>query len=455
MRSIPLLAISLTAGLLLGGCNNGSGLHNTGGTTSAGGGGSGQGGAATGGGGASPSSVLVSGGTQAPAGNVSTMVPASGGATATTSAATGGRAGSVGGSSLPVGGTTKAGGTTARTSTATGGGATGGNSTATGTGGTSTSTGGSSRGGASSSAISVSTSRDAGAGDGGIVASGYCEGNTAKLTTQGQDVTPGVTDFQGNIAMDCCNGYGVNLHSTAALGFDVAIELILSISVFTPGEYEVGGPSSIKARALVFKNTDPLTSVGSVNSKGKLWVFGADGSAGMSELGLCLEVTDTASGLGGTKLYVPRVIIGSYQQDKRIQIFLLKDSTLRAGAVASQALDSLELADYPILDLGRIAYVEKATMKMGFNPGQKYGDSLRTTLGTPLDRPFVAIADGARIYLGSFTSGISSIAPTGPYVYADEITAEALTVRAPVRGTDPRNDERIIKALSERGKLVP
>lgn len=456
MRSIHLLALPLTAGLLLSGCSSGSGLHNTAGTTSSVGGiGSGQGGAATGGGGAGPSSVLVSGGTQATGGNASSMVPASGGASAVTSTSTGGRAGSVGGSSMSVGGTAKNGGTTAGTTTATGGGVTGGSKTVTATGGTSLSTGGSSGGGAFSSSSSASTSRDAGAGDGGIVASGYCEGNTPKLTTQGQDVTPGVTDFQSNVAMDCCNGYGVNLHSTASLGFDVAIELILSLSIFTPGEYNVGGVSSTKARALVFKNTDPLTSVASVNSLGRLQVFGADASAGITEFGLCLEVTDAASGLGGTKLYVPRVIIGSYQQGKRFQIFLLKDSTLRAGAVASQALDSLELADYPILDLSRIAYVEKATSKMGFNPGQKYGDTLLTTLGTPLDRPFVAVADGVRIYLGSFTSAISSIAPTGPYVYADEITADSLTVRAPVRGTDPRNDERIIKALSERGKLVP
>jgi hypothetical protein len=380
-------------------------------------------------------------------------VPASGGATSATSANTGGRAGSGGGSSIPVGGNTKTGGTTARASTATGGGVTGGNSTAT-TGGATTSTGGSSRGGAVSSA-SASTSRDASVGDGGIVASGYCEGNTPKLTTQGQDITPGVTDFEANIAMGCCNGYGVNLHSTAALGFDIAIELILSINIFTPGEYDVGGVSSIKARALVFKNTDPLTTVASVNSLGRLRVFGADGSVGLTEFGLCLEVTDAVSGLAGTKIYVPRVIIGSYESDKRFQIFLLKDSTLRAGAVASQALDSLVLADYPILDLGRIAYVEKATSKMGFNPGQKYGDSLRTSLGSPLELPFVAVADGARIYLGSFTAPLSSIAPTGPYVFVNEITADGLTVHAPVRGSDPRNDERIIKALSERGKLVP
>jgi hypothetical protein len=371
----------------------------------------------------------------------------------------------VGGSwTSAVGGSTKTGGSsaTAGAATATGGHSTissatvGGNASA-GAGGASAPVGGSSRGGTNSSGGSTSTGRtpDAGAGDGGIVASGYCEGNTPKLTYQGQAVTPEVTDYQSNVAMDCCNGYGVNLHSTASLGFDVAIELVLSLNIFTPSEYDVGGSTSIKARAVVFKSSDSFTSASATNSQGSLRVFGADGSVGLAEFGICLEVADATSALAGTKLYVPRVIIGSYQSDKRFQIFLLKDSTLRAGAVSSQPLDSLVLADSPFLDLGRIAYVEKATTKIGFNPGQKVRDSLSTKLGTPLDLPFVAVADGVRVYLGTFTSPISSIAPTGPYVTVDEITADGLTLRAPTRGTDPRNDERIIKALSERGKLVP
>lgn len=163
----------------------------------------------------------------------------------------------------------------------------------------------------------------------------------------------------------------------------------------------------------------------------------------------------SVAALAGTRIYVPRVSIGFYESNKRFQIFLLKDSTLGAGKAAAQSLDSLELTDSPVLDLGRIAYIEKATTRIGFTPGQKVGNSLRTRLGTPLEMPFVVVADGARIYLGTFTSQISSIGPTGPFVYVEDITADDLTLKAPLRGTDPRNDDRIIKALSERGKLVP
>jgi hypothetical protein len=463
MRSLHLLAISMMGLLILEGCSGGgSGLHGPGETSSgATGGGSGQSTTVTSGQAGANGGTLASGGAAGASGLVATSAGGRSTSVLGGSTATGGTAVPPPSSPPSVGGTTPSAGNTATGGSSKVGGssAAAGSSARAGSGGAgTTSAGGSSSAGtASSGGTTTSSSRnpDAGVGDGGIVASGYCEGSTAKLTYQGQTVTPGVTDFQANIAMDCCNGYGVNLHSTATLGFDVAIELILSISVFTPGEYDMGGPASIKARALVFKNTDPPTSLGANNTQGKLRVLGADGSAGMAEFGLCMEVTDTTSSLLGTKIYVPRVIIGSYKSGQRFQIFLLKDSTLRSGAVSTQALDSLVLTDYPVLDLDRIAYVEKATSKMGFNPGQKYGSSLRTTLGTPLDRPFVAVADGERIYLGTFTSGVSSMSPTGPFVMVEDITDNNLTLHAPTSGTDPRNDERIIRVLSEMGKLVP
>ncbi len=450
MRSHHSLVISLASFLLLGGCSSGaSGLRGTGGTrpTVTGGGAglssTGAGAGAQAPGGAAGSSMVANGGETRPKTDSST-----GGAGAHTVAGSPSAGSKTGGSSAGVGGNSGTGGRSLAggSSLQAGSGA--------GAGSTSISSAGGSRGGGTaSSAGRTGTSRplDAGVGDGGIVATGYCEGSTAKLTYQGQTITPAVTDFESNLAMGCCDGYGVNLHSTPWLGFDVAIELILSINVFSPGEFAVGGPTSMDARALVFKNSEQSTSI----AQGKLRVFGADGSVGMTEFGLCLEVTDTVSELAGTKLYVPRVIIGSYQHDQRFQIFLLEDSTLRAGVVSAQPLDELVLAKLPLLHLGYIAYVEKATGKIGLNPGQKKGDWLRTTLGRPLDMPFVVVADGTRIYLGTFTSGLSSMSPTGPFVTVEDITADGFTLRSPAHGADPRNDERIVKALSERGKLVP
>jgi hypothetical protein len=95
------------------------------------------------------------------------------------------------------------------------------------------------------------------------------------------------------------------------------------------------------------------------------------------------------------------------------------------------------------------------TTRIGFNPGQKIGDSIRSSLGEPLGLPFVVVADDVRIYLGTFTSVISSISPAGPNLMTDDITSDELVIQPPWRGTDPRNDPRILQVLTETGRLVP
>jgi hypothetical protein len=318
------------------------------------------------------------------------------------------------------------------------------------------STGGSVLGGTTTAGGSTSTigNPDAGTGDGGIVASGYCEGDNPKLTYQGQMVTPGVTDYVSGIIMDCCQGYGVNLHTSASLGFDLAIELILSINISTPKEYALTA-TSVGTRAAVRKSSESFSTIGGATALGSLRVISMDTSAGNWEAGLCLEVTDASSVLFGTKIYVPRVVMGSYESNQRFQLFLLKDSTLSVDDLANQPLDSLVLDNSPLLDLNKIAYIENSTFKIGLDPDQGVLSSLRTRLGTPLGTPFVAVADGARIYLGTFTAGLSSISPVGPFAMVDEFTSDGFVLHAPMSGTDTRFDARILKALSERGKLVP
>ncbi|MBN2574463.1 MAG: hypothetical protein JXP73_07845 [Deltaproteobacteria bacterium] len=458
------LASLLTAVLVCAACGKVSGLRTSGGTTStAAGGNAGSTATATSssatGGSTGGHPSTASGGSPGAGGNVATggRTAGSGGSTAAGgTTATGGRTAGSGGSTA-AGGTTATGGRTTPSGGGAGGSGTGGSGSLAGSGGGGAwASGGSALGGSRSSGGTTGTSqpRDADPGDGGIVSSGYCAGDVPKLTYQGQTVTPAVTDYRSNIVMDCCNGYGVNLHASASLGFDVAVELILSLDIDTPNEYEVGG-SSLAARAAVRKSGDALTSAAGINSQGSLRVFGLDTTTKTWALGMCLEVVDAASALWGTRIYVPRVTIGSGESNRRFQLFLLKDSTLRSDGVASQPLDDLVLADSPVLDLNRIAYVEKATTKIGFNPGQKIGDTLRTQLGTPLGLPFVAVADGARIYLGTFLASLSSIGPSGPYADVEDITSDGFTLRAPWSGTDPRNDERILKALTETGKLVP
>lgn len=421
--------VLLAVALVFAACSKGSGLRSTGGSPSTAAGGTG-GVASSGTGG-----TMASGGTLTTGGNA-----ALGGMLSTGGAAAG--AGTSNGGSLASSG--GAGGVHAS----------GGSGGVVGTGGGTWATGGSALGGAVASGGTGGTGQpwDAGSSDGGIVASGYCEGDSPKVTYQDQTITPGVTSYQSSLAMDCCSAYGLNLHASPWLGFDVAVELLLSIDVSTPKEYEVG--TALTARAAVRKSGDTLTSVG-VNARGSLRVFGIDTTTKTLALGTCLEVVDPKSDLAGTRIYVPRVTITSLAEGKRFQLFLLKDATLRAYSAASQPLDDLVLADAPVLDLNRIAYVEKSTFRIGFNPSQKIGDMVRTQLGTPLSLPFVAVADGARIYVGTFFAGLSSIGPTGPNANVEDIAADGFTLRAPPSGADPRYDDRIVKVLSEAGKLVP
>jgi hypothetical protein len=73
--------------------------------------------------------------------------------------------------------------------------------------------------------------------------------------------------------------------------------------------------------------------------------------------------------------------------------------------------------------------------------------------------PFVAVADGQRIYLGSFTTPISSYAIAGPEVMVEDIVAGGFPIVRPanLRPTppDPRADSRIVKVLTEAGKVIP
>jgi hypothetical protein len=72
------------------------------------------------------------------------------------------------------------------------------------------------------------------------------------------------------------------------------------------------------------------------------------------------------------------------------------------------------------------------------------------------------MAGGQRIYLGAFTSGLSSFTIAGPEVFGEEIVDNGFPIYAPnehiVPGPVPpdlRSDPRILDVLTAAGKLVP
>lgn len=289
--------------------------------------------------------------------------------------------------------------------------------------------------------------------DGGIVAPDYCSGGNAKVTYAGQTITPGVTDYQTSLIFDCCMSYGVNLHTLASLGFDVQVEVV-DYTELLRGDYQVGGSAS--GVRIAVKTSDQSTLDVWNNASGNLHVTNPPAYDKVGEIALCLEVVDVSSALVGMRIYAPKVVLVSSSSSRtRFQIYLLKDATIRTDSPATRTLDSLVLAEQALLDLGRIAYVERATTRIGLNPGHKLGDTMRAQLGTPLGLPFVVVVDGVRIYLGTFTARFSSIGPLGPWLYVEDIASDGFVIQPPLTGADPRNDARIEQALTETGKLVP
>ena len=420
------------------------GMLATGGRVSADGGAAATGGAAALTGGATSASTggrvnvggaVPTGGAINTGGRISVggAVPTGGGINTGGVAPTGGRT-SVGGAA-PTGGKSAVGG-----ALATGG------STALGgsfsTGGVKA-TGGSSNAGGSTS-------------DAGDPLTNFCQGDKSKILYQGtKEVLAPATSYESALVFDCCMAWGVNLHSKDALGFDLDIETIWSAGgSVAPGIFTVG-TSMQPMRAVVRRSMESPSSSG-VPAEGTGELFTAFSFQNPFELGLCLSLYKTATTLWNTLIYVPKVIMATYSSRPRFQIFLLNDSTTTPAQASAQGLDSLTLAPNPLLDLSKIAYASSSTNEIGFNPGQKIGDSLQTKIRSiSIAVPFVILADGVRISLGAFVSNVSSAISPVLNVTIEDIQSDSMVLEPVGAAPNPLKDSRTVTSLSETGKLIP
>jgi hypothetical protein len=397
----------------------------------------------------------------------------------------GGTAGVTAGGTTSVGsgGTVGAGG--AATSLATGGGTTGGTVGLGGSGGSggaarggsggtpggtvglggSGGSGGTARGGSGGSAGAGSGGTASGGrggtggsivvppGDAGTALSDYCSGDRNKLTYLGQDLSPPATNCPSWIAMDCCDGFGVNLHTLAQLGFDLDLDITVQVGNVPPGQYSIGLGSSSFRSVTIRKYGAISTMSALVPMVGTLTTSGSFYGPAAWDVGLCLETSDAS-----TRVYLPRVTMIPFSMRSRFKIFRLADQSITPMQAQAKSLDSLVLADVPLLDLGAIYYVEQSTGNIGTPYGSTIGADLRgPPSSVPLSgSPFVVQVDGVPIYLGTFFLGVSSMMPVGPVIMVDNITNNLVPISAPKQaGNDPRFDPRIVAALSETGKLVP
>ena len=204
-------------------------------------------------------------------------------------------------------------------------------------------------------------------------------------------------------------------------------------------------------RAAVHRSTDSAGSSG-VPAEGTAELFTAAPFKPPFELGLCLSLYKTATLLYNTLIYVPKVLVTSYESRARFQIFLLSDPTITPTQAIAQGLDSVTLAPNALLDLGRIAYVSPSTDEIGFNPAQKIGDSVQTQLKGSLA---VILADGARLSFGTFLSNLSSQTFPGPIITIESIKTDWMFIETTGVQPDPLKDARAVAALTKTGKLIP
>ncbi len=296
------------------------------------------------------------------------------------------------------------------------------------------------------------------AGNAGVALMDFCAGPSNKVSTQGQTFSPAATSFESITPLSCCMTYGVALHSLTQLGYDLQLTVVeYGISARTAGDYPVNETSTAPFRVSIAKLGDSSGLFTNLMS-GTLRLIGALPMTSPWSIGFCLQVNDSASGFADTRVYVPEVAMMGRADYQRFQIFRLADTSITPTQAASSDLAALVLPATPLLNLASMVSVERPSGIVKIATGYVTADILRTKLSdVPINgAPFVAKADGIPIYLGTFWRGISSMSPVGPTIVIDDITSSQLTIAPPWQSaSDPRFDARIVKVLTETGKLLP
>jgi len=311
---------------------------------------------------------------------------------------------------------------------------------------------------------------DGGWGDVGAALADFCVGSQSKVFHLGQTYEAPATSKQTDLYLDCCSAYAARVHTTQAVGMDFEVVLRLQ------GTGEIAGllplPSSGRATATLRTkpeskdggSTAEPTMVGSANIGGQ--PFGSDAWT----LGACVSVDDPASPFSGTRVYVPAVPVAPSGWASRLRFLSLKDTSIQVSSVEYKDIQTLDLATDPMMDLMDIDFVdlESATCGahgaptcnwVGLNLPFLSGTTLASKIpGTAPSMPFVVEADGERIYLGVFQSINSAYAPRVARVGFEDIRDDGFPIYPPPSTsafTDLRNDPRIVKVLTEAGKLIP
>jgi hypothetical protein len=151
--------------------------------------------------------------------------------------------------------------------------------------------------------------------------------------------------------------------------------------------------------------------------------------------------------------------LSSPEEIDRFALYLLKNGSLTTKDVEEAKLYKLKLKDKPVISFNDLVGYQIENHKVYLNEKLSYyldTDSLEI-FSQSFGNPFVLIADGERIYLGSFVTGLSSWVPNTPKIvdYAVNNTEKSFIISgAPYYNQssffDVRNDNRIFQALGDK-----
>jgi hypothetical protein len=315
---------------------------------------------------------------------------------------------------------------------------------------------------------------DTGTIDTGVPTDDFCTGSASKVALKNQIYSPAVTTKETDPMLSCCVAYSARLHLHDSLGFDLEVVVRVMGGASAEGTYVLGDSGSRLSASLrpSWDGSDggwpaDATLAGTASILGA-----AVGANSPWQLGLCVTVQDPASSYAGLRIYVPGVNVAPYGWVNRFGIWRLADPAIDAVTAAQNDLASLVLAAEPLVNLRDIDYVQlpppcpadgssPCDMWIGLNLAFLGGSTVQSYVGKPTVRgvPFVAVADGERIYLGAFMTGLSSYAIAGPEVMVEDIAMSGFPILRPMNlrpaPPDLRADPRIVKVLTEAGKAVP
>lgn len=294
-------------------------------------------------------------------------------------------------------------------------------------------------------------------GDGGATLSEFCQGQSAKLQLGAKLHAPAAVS-SSELIMDCCEGVFLNFHASELPTGRLDAMIRGMGGMIASGTHDLAKlPQGLEVRL-----SNDATSLGDglpVELSGSVQVESAANYSDPYKVSLCAQIAAPGQPLDGLRLYVQAFPVARWGWHGRFAVKLLADPKVTAQAALQQPLAGLALDPEPLLGLSHVGwYTQGHKLHWGMLTGRKALLNRVGPVGTQ-GVPFVVEADGQRVYLGAFYSLLSSQSFAGPVVTAEEVDDDGLTIApayaAPPGTPDVRADPRILKVLSEAGKLVP